>query len=97
VADAEAMVQNWVAAIESLDLDKTMSCYADDIVSEDPAYGYRFAGLSEVGSMYVDVYALPDLRFDVTSSFVSGDGKWAAAEWTWSGTKGGKRYSILGV
>jgi steroid delta-isomerase-like uncharacterized protein len=97
VAEEEAMVQEWVVAVKSLDLEKTMTCYADDVIYQDPAYQYRFTGGDEVRSMYMDVYALPDVKFDVTSAFVSGDGKWAAAEWTWSGTKGGKGYSIPGV
>jgi steroid delta-isomerase-like uncharacterized protein len=97
VTDSEAMMQGWIAAIESLDLEKTMSFYADDIISEDPAYQYRFTGRGEVMNMYMDVYALPDVSFEYTSSFVSGDGKWAAAEWSWSGTKNGTGYSIPGV
>jgi steroid delta-isomerase-like uncharacterized protein len=97
MTDAAATVQEWVAAIEALDLEKTLFCFADDIISEDPAYGYRFAGLSDVRRMYIDVYSLPDLKFDVMSSFVSGDGMWAAVEWTWSGTKSDQRYSIPGV
>jgi len=97
VTDAEVMVRDWIGAIQALDLDKTVSFYADDIISEDPAYQYRFTGRGEVKSMYVSVYALPDVKFEYTSSFVSGDGQWAAAEWIWSGTKGGESYSIPGV
>ena len=97
MTDAEVMVRDWIGAIQALDLDKTVSFYADDIISEDPAYQYRFTGRGEVKSMYVSVYALPDVKFEYTSSFVSGDGQWAAAKWIWSGTKGGESYSIPGV
>lgn len=97
MSDSEAMMDRWIAAIESLDLEKTMSFYADDVISEDPAYQYRFTGWTQVRSMYAEMYALPDVKFVYTSSFVSGDGQRAAAEWTWSGTKDGTAYSIPGV
>ncbi len=78
-------------------MEKTMSFYADDIISEDPACQYRYTGRGEVMNMFMDVYARPDVCVEYTSSFVSSNGRRAAAEFTWSGTKNGRDCSIPGV
>lgn len=97
VSDAEDMMQDWKVALESLDLEKTMSVYADDIVWDDAAANDHLTNKSDVMGMYRWFYALTDVKMNVTSSFVSGDGKWASAEWMWSGTEGARDYSIQGV
>lgn len=97
MSDVEAIVQYWKVALESLDLEKTMSFYANDIVWDDAASKDHLTSKSEVLAMYRWFYALTDVKMNVTSSFVSGDGKWATAEWMWSGTEGVRDYSIQGV
>jgi ketosteroid isomerase-like protein len=97
MSDAEAMMQDWKVALESLDLEKTMSFYADDIVWDDAAAKDLLTTKSEVMEMFRWFYGLTNMRMDVTFYFISGDGKWATAEWTWSGTEGALNYSIKGI
>jgi steroid delta-isomerase-like uncharacterized protein len=95
--DTLTMVEEWAMALRTRDQEKTMSFYGDDIIWEDAATKDHVTGKPELTSMVIWLFALPDVKWDVTSSFVSGDGKWAATEWVWSGTNAGQGYSITGV
>jgi len=68
VSDAEATVQDWKVALESLDLEKTMSSYADDIVWDDAAAKDHLTNKSEVMAMYRWFYALTEVKMNVTPS-----------------------------
>jgi ketosteroid isomerase-like protein len=93
----EELVKEWMVASEALDLMKTVSFYADDVVWEDPAYGDYFTSQEQVEEMYRWLYSLPDVAIDNTTFFISADGRWAAVEWEWSGTNEGEGYSTHGV
>ncbi len=97
VVDVAEMLQEWEAGLRSRDLEKTMANYGDDIVWEDAATGDRATGKEELRSMVVWLFSIPDVKWDVTSSFVSRDGKWAANEWVWTGSYGGQDFSISGA
>jgi steroid delta-isomerase-like uncharacterized protein len=96
-ADTQAVVSEYMATSESGDVEKLMALYADDVVWEDPAFGDHFTSSAQVRSMLEGMSLLPDLKNEMTSSFVSADGQWAAVEWTWSGSKGDATYSIRGA
>lgn len=80
MVDVDEMVQEWATGLRSLALEKTMSCYGDDIIWEDAATGDHATGKEELKSMVVWLFSLPDVKWDVTSYFVSQDGNWAANE-----------------
>jgi ketosteroid isomerase-like protein len=103
VANAEVLLREWQAAIEALDLERTMIFYAGDATYEDPAqignsvYPAVMKGY-EIKALYDSVYSLPEVSFEFTSSFVSVDGSKAVAEWVWRGGSGPEvEYAIRGV
>lgn len=98
---AEAVVNEFIAATEALDLERTLALYGDEVIWEDPGYGEGpgdyFTSMAEVEAMYNWLYSLPDVEIDDTSYFVSADEGHAAVEWVWSGAKGDEHYAIRGV
>ncbi len=99
-ADAEALINEYMAATEALDLDRTLALYADRLVWEDPGYGARgdyFTRKTQVEAMYHWLFSLPDVQLDDTDYFVSADGTRATVEWIWAGTHEGEAYEIRGV
>jgi hypothetical protein len=96
----EDIVDEYIAASEALDLERTLALYGDSIIWEDPGYGDEgdyFTSMAEVEAMYGWLYSLPDVQIDVTNSFISDDGRRAAVEWVWSGSNGDENYAIRGV
>jgi len=99
---AEALLREWQAAIEALDLERTMTFYAGDAVYEDPAQiGTAYPAVMtgyEIKRLYESLYSLPEISFEFTSSFVSADGSKAVAEWVWrGGSSPDVEYAIRGV
>ena len=91
--DIEKMVKNYLAAVNSHDVDKILSFFTDDCVYEDVAVGKLNRGKQEVKAFVNRWYVLShDLNFELTSVFSAGD--WAATEWIMSGTHTGE---VLGI
>lgn len=99
-ADAEALVNEYMAATEALDLDRIIALFADRLVWEDPGYGAQgdyFTRKAQVEAVYRWLFSLPEVQLDNTDYFVSADGGRATVEWTWAGTHEGEAYEIRGV
>jgi ketosteroid isomerase-like protein len=98
--NAEAIVNEFIAATEALDLERTLSLYGDNIIWEDPGYGEDgdyFTSKGEVEAMWRWLYSLPDVQIDDTDYLVSADDHRAVVEWVWSGTNDDETYAIRGV
>jgi ketosteroid isomerase-like protein len=103
VANTEELLREWQAAIEALDLERTMTFYAGDATYEDPAqintmYPAVMKG-HQIRGLYHDIYSLPEVSFEFASFIVSADGSKAVAEWVWRGEHftTGVEYTIRGV
>ena len=96
----------WATAVNSGDVDQVLALFTDDGLWEEVAIGLAARGPDEIGAHLERLFtAVPDITFDVTSSFVAGDR--AVAEWTVSGTyssdfpglppAAGQRFSFRGA
>ena len=102
--DAEKLAKDYIAAINSQDVDKVLSFFTDDCVYEDVAVGKVNRGKQELKAFVTGWYVFSrDLKFELTSQFSAGD--WGATEWIMSGTHTGdvlgipstnKRFSVRG-
>jgi steroid delta-isomerase-like uncharacterized protein len=92
-----SLLQSAAAALESLDAEDLVSHYADDFLFEDTPQDLRITGREQLMSYYRNLFALPAVKFEVTSMFHC-EG-WAGLEWIWSGTKPGQDagYRIKGA
>lgn len=83
--DMEKMLNDYVAAWNSHDVEMILSFYTNDGVYEDVAIGKINRGKKEikdfVSSVFVDT---PNFKIEVKSRFYTSD--WAAEEWVISGT-----------
>jgi steroid delta-isomerase-like uncharacterized protein len=91
------ILQSAAAALESLDADKLVSRYADEFLFEDAPGNLRITSKERLELYYRNLFALPDVKFEVTSMF--GCDAWAGLEWIWSGTTPGQgtEYRIKGA
>jgi len=83
--DTEKMMNDYMAAWNSHDMERILSFFTDDLVYEDVALGKVIRGKKElkdfISSMLVD---FPDFRFEVKSGFNTIDR--SAGEWVMTGT-----------
>jgi steroid delta-isomerase-like uncharacterized protein len=83
--DVKKMMDDYVIAWNSHDVNKILSFVADDCTYEDLGLGIVNHGKKEltafISSMLVD---FPDFKFELKSVFGAGD--WAGMEWVMSGT-----------
>lgn len=94
-----SFLQSLKMALESLDSDRVLSHYADDVVFMDPAAGDEWAikGKEELRRYFQRLFSLPEAKFEIASIFeCNGRG---AAEWIWSGSRPdeNRRYRIRGA
>jgi steroid delta-isomerase-like uncharacterized protein len=105
-SDLDRMIDDWAMAWSSTDSDdpeRVLALFADDCVFEDVTFGVVARGKEELRSFVKQAFAaVPDFKYDVRSRLITG--RWAAIEWTMSGThKGdapgipatGKRFSSV--
>lgn len=86
------------AAINGHDLDGLVACFAEDVVSEQPAHPSRsFRGNEQVRANWTQLFAgLPDLRATLVRWAQDGNEVWT--EWDWAGTRGdGAEVRMRGV
>lgn len=86
-----------IAALESLDVETLVACFADGFVFEDTAVGQTITTTEELRAYFAGLFALPHVGFRGTRLFWGASG--GAAEWTWSGTsdESNHPYSIKGA
>ena len=99
------VVKDYIAAINSHDVERIASFFTDDCVFEDQAFGIVSHGKKELKEIFTATFvASPDLKVKLKSFFSAGD--WIASEWVMSGTsvgdflgvKGtGKKWSVRGA
>ncbi|MFQ5907639.1 MAG: nuclear transport factor 2 family protein [Thermoplasmata archaeon] len=84
-------------ALEALDVDVLVSCYAEDFLFEDIPSELRITEKADLKTYYEHLFALPNVKFSDTVIYDGGD--WAALEWTWSGNKrdSGAEYQVRGA
>ena len=95
------IVEKWVAAWNSHDVDKVVPLFTNDVVYEDVTFGavnHGSAELRKFASFFFE--AVPDMKFELLESSVQG--KRGVIEWVFSGTdkgvyKTGKRFTVRGV
>ena len=101
-ANGEAqIVERWVAAWNSHDVEKVVSLFTNDVLYEDVTFGavnHGSADLRKFASFFFE--AVPDMKFELLESSVQG--RRGVIEWVFSGTdkgvyKTGKRFTVRGV
>jgi steroid delta-isomerase-like uncharacterized protein len=91
------LLQSAATAFESLEADKLVSHYADEFLFEDVPGNLRITNRERLESYYRNLFALPGVKFEVTSMFGCDDR--AGMEWIWSGTTPGQgmEYRVRGA
>lgn len=95
------IVENWVAAWNSHDVNKVIPLFTDDVLYEDVTFGavnHGSADLRKFATFFFD--AVPDMNFQVVKSSVRGER--GIIEWVFSGTdkgvyKTGRKFTVRGV
>ena len=94
-----SFLQSLKASLESLDVNRVVSHYSDDVVFTDPAAGDEWAitGKEELRKYFQRLFSLPEAKFEIASIFESNG--WGAAEWIWSSSRpdDNKRYRTRGA
>ena len=89
--DIERMLDEWAIAWSSSannDPERVLALFADDGMYEDVTTGVVVRGKEELRRYLIGAFAtIPDFTFSVLRRFASG--RWAAIEWTMSGTNRG--------
>ena len=80
----QAIVEGYVAAIESRDLDRVWTYYDDDIVYEDTAVQQTYRGLEATKKFYIFSMSALDVRWHVDTIVATDEGFGVA--WTMTGT-----------
>ncbi|RDV08567.1 nuclear transport factor 2 family protein [Arthrobacter sp. RT-1] len=98
-ADATGKVlEQLLQSVNGHELDKLVSCFADDYVNETPAHPHRgFRGREQVRRNWTDIFArVPDVHAEVRRSALQDDALWT--EWEMSGTRiDGAAFLMRGV
>ena len=92
------VLEQLLGAVNAHDLDRLVSCFADDYLNETPAHPQRgFQGSDQVRTNWSQIFAgVPDLRAVVPRTAVDGDTVWT--EWDISGTRpDGTAFLMRGV
>src|SRR5262249_30780056 len=95
------IVENWIGAWNSHDVNRVIPLFTDDVLYEDVTFGavnHGSADLRKFASFFFE--AVPDMKFEVVKSSVQGEH--GIIEWIFSGTdkgvyKTGKKFRVRGV
>lgn len=74
-------------ALETLDVEKIVSCYGEGFLLEDAAADQSISERDSLTEYYRRLFAMPGVKF--TDIVVYDGGEWAALEWTWHGLRSG--------
>ncbi len=102
----EQLMRGFAGVWASKDLGQIDVLYAEDAVYEDVPDGVEYRGHEQIrASLADDFSAVPDVKVEIVSLFVSGSR--GALEWAWSGTQTedypgllpatGRAFSVRGV
>ncbi|KPL19074.1 MAG: hypothetical protein AMJ92_05115 [candidate division Zixibacteria bacterium SM23_81] len=93
-ADVLQMIKT---ALESLDTETLVSCYADEFVFEGIPSNETVTNKEELRPYFQRLFSLPNVQFSNVLFFACEDK--GAGEWVWSGTKpsSGVEYSVRGA
>jgi len=101
----EALLEDYVAAWSSGDVERIASYLTHDCVFENVGGGTVHCGQEELKSFARTTFkAIPDFKIELKSLFIAGD--WAGAEWIQSGAHAGdfpglpatgKKFSVPGA
>jgi hypothetical protein len=90
-----SVVEEAVAALESLDADRLVACYEDGFTYEDSSSGETITTRDELHTYFDRLFSAPGTGFVVTAAFRCGDR--GSAEWTWSGRRrSGEPFAVRG-
>lgn len=91
------ILQRVQAALESLDTETLVSCYADEFVFEDIPSNEIITNKEELRAYFQRLFFLPNVQFSNVLFFACEDK--GAGEWVWSGTKpsSGVEHSVRGA
>ena len=85
-----------LAALEALDTDRLVACYADEFLFEDQSAGATITSRIDLRNYFVRLFSLPAVGFAVTATAYFGEG--GSAEWIWTGRKeSGESYTVRGA
>ena len=88
-AALDSVLAAWGPAWSSSDAGKLVPLYTEDVYFEDVPLGAVVKNRDALGGFAAGVFAgFADLRFEVTSRFVSADGKWGSMEWVFPRSPG---------
>jgi ketosteroid isomerase-like protein len=93
-----AVVERLVSALNAHDLERMVSCFAEDYINETPVHPPRgFRGNEQVRTNWSQIFAsVPDLTANVIGSAVAGEMVWT--EWDIAGTRtDGANFLMRGV
>ena len=83
--ELRSILEQYVAAMNAHDIERVLGFFTDDCVCEDVGIAVTCHGKSELRDFFAANFsAVPDMKLDLKSSFVSGDS--ACTEWVLSGT-----------
>jgi steroid delta-isomerase-like uncharacterized protein len=106
-ADTEKMVEDWIAAWNSHDVDRVLDCHTDDCTVEHLALNVICHGKNELKGFLATMFTdYPDLKIEQEQKPVIGAGNIAAGQAVFSGTFAhssipalqatGKKFSVRG-
>ncbi len=98
MAEGYELVKRIRAAINAHDVDALAGCFAEDVVSRQPAHPERdFTGRAQVHANWSQILGgVPDLQATLVRHAEAGDTVWA--EWSWTGNRrDGAAYAMAGV
>lgn len=89
--NSKKLLQNWITAFQSCDVDAVVECYADDAVNFQVAAGAPAVGKEQIRRDTAEFFrAFPDAWSRVENLVADED--WAAWEWIGGGTFAGEFY-----
>ena len=89
--NSKQLLQQWIDAFESKDIERVMECYAEDAVNFQIATGEPAVGHERISLDNCEFFrGFPNAWARVEN--LIGDGDWAAWEWTGGGTFLGEFY-----
>ena len=92
----EKLLQRAKEALETLDAEALVNCYAAEFLLDDTASGNQIQTKSELSAYFDRLFSVPEIAFIKVNFFTMGER--AAGEWTWCGrNSSGSQFAIRGA
>ncbi len=89
--ESKILLQNWIEAFQSRDLERVVNCYAEEAINFQVAAGEPSVGKEQIRIDTAEFFrGFPDAWSEVEN--LIGDDDWAAWEWLGGGTFEGEFY-----